>query len=239
MHIEVRELKTVSLRGGTVIDGFPTVGLANAIACECIIESLQLEPVAIIDSDMFPSMATIYRSKPYFPARIHANEELNLAVFISELTLKEPLLKGIGKLVIQWAKEHECSLVLSVAGMPVDEGEHVDGMDILGAGSSERALQKIREKKIAILEHGAVSGIPGILLSEGRLENIDVIVFLIKVLKDVPDFRAAALVSQILSEFAPSCKCDTASLVLEAEKVERRLKKIQTESKSYTDIMYG
>ena len=41
--IEVRELKPVNLKGGTVIDGFPSVGLANAIASECIIESLQLE----------------------------------------------------------------------------------------------------------------------------------------------------------------------------------------------------
>ncbi|MEE8132352.1 MAG: PAC2 family protein, partial [Nitrososphaerales archaeon] len=109
MDIEIRDLKSVNLQGGTVIDGFPSLGLANAIASECIIESLQLEPVAIIDSIMFPSMSTIYKSKPYFPTRIHANEELKLAIFISELRLKEPLLKDIGRIMIKWAKEHQCS----------------------------------------------------------------------------------------------------------------------------------
>ncbi len=240
MKIDIRELKDVNLKGGTVIDGIPGVGLANAIASECIIESLQLEPVAIIDSDMFPSMSTIYKSKPYFPTRIHANEELKLAIFISELTLKEPLLKGVGKAIIQWAQEHQCSTVLSVAGLPVDEAEHANNsMDVLGVGSSERAVKKIEEKKITVLEYGAVTGIPAVLLNEGKLTDIDVIVFLIKVLKDVPDFRAAALVSEILSKFAPSCHCDTASLVIEAEKVEKRLKKIRSEGKSFTDIMYG
>lgn len=238
MHIEIRELKDVNLKGGIVIDGFPGMGLANAIASECIIESLQLEPVAIIDSDMFPSMSTIYRSKPYFPARIHAKEELKLAIFMSELTLKEPLLKGMGRIIIKWAKEHECSLILSAAGLPVEE-EQVNGADVLAVGSTENATKRIKEKNVPLLEHGAVTGIPGILLSEGRLENIDVIVFLVKVLKDVPDFRAAALISETLSEFAPSCKCDVTSLVMEAEKVEKRLKKIQSDSKKVTDIMYG
>jgi uncharacterized protein len=239
VHIEIRDLKPVNLQGGTVIDGFPSLGLANAIASECIIESLQLEPVAIIDSDMFPSMSTIYKSKPYFPARIHANEKLKLAIFISELTVKEPLLKGLGRAIIKWAKEHKCSVIFSVAGLPVEDGEKIDGMDLLGIGSSERALKKIREKKVSILEHGVVTGIPGVLLNEGRLQDIDVIVFLVKVLKDVPDFRAAAVISEILAEFAPSCHCDTASLVIEAEKVEKRLRKIQKESRPLTDIMYG
>ncbi len=239
MDIEIRDLKSVNLQGGTVIDGFPSLGLANAIASECIIESLQLEPVAIIDSIMFPSMSTIYKSKPYFPTRIHANEELKLAIFISELRLKEPLLKDIGRIMIKWAKEHQCSLILSSAGLPVEEADSANGMDVLSVGSTEGAVKRIQAKKINVLDHGVITGIPGVLLSEGRVQNIDVIVFLVKVLKDLPDFRAAALVSEVLAEFAPSCRCDTASLVIEAEKVEKRLKKIHNESKPLTDIMYG
>lgn len=238
MKIEIRELKTVNMEGGTVVDGFPGLGLANAIASECIIESLQLEPVAILDSDMFPSMSTIYNSKPYFPARIHANEELKVAIFISELTLKEPMLKGVGRAIIMWAKEHQCSMIFSASGLPVEKTQQTDGMEVLGVGSSKRAIEKILEKKIRVLEHGAVTGIPGVLLSEGRLQNIDVIVFLVKVLKDVPDFRAAALLSEVLADFAPSCKCNIASLVGEAEKVEKRLKAIQSESKPLADVMY-
>lgn len=238
MGIEIHELKSVNLQGGTLIDGFPGLGLANAIASECIVESLQLEPVAIIDSEMFPSMSTIYKSKPYFPARIYANEDMKLAIFISELKLKEPLLKEIGRTIFKWAKGQQCCLILSAAGLPVEEVEYENGTDVLSVASTESAINKVLAKNIKILEHGIVTGIPGVLLNEGRLQNIDVIVFLIRVLKDVPDFRAAAVVSEVLAEFAPSCRCDTTNLVVEAEKVEKRLKKIQSEGKSLMDIMY-
>ena len=239
MSIEVRELKSVDLKGCTVIDGFPSLGLANAIASECIIESLGLDLVAVLDSEKFPSLSTIYRSTPYFPARIHANEDLKLAVFISELTLKEPVLRLIGKTMLKWAQKHECSLLLSVAGLPVEDSEKMADLDLLAVGSTPNALKKIQSAGIRTLEHGAISGIPSVLLNEGRLANLDVIVFLVKVLKDVPDFRAAAIVSEAMAKFAPSCQCNVASLIIEAEKVEKRLRKIQTESKPLTEGMYG
>ncbi len=238
MSIEVRELKPVDLKGCTVIDGFPSLGLANAIAAECFIESLKLDLVAVLDSEEFPSLSTIYRSSPYFPARIYAKEELKLAIFISELTLNEPVLKHVGRTILKWAQEHKCSLLLSAAGIPVEDSEKSD-IDLIAVGSTPNALKKIQSAGIRTLDHGAVTGIPSLLLNEGRLANLDVIVFLVQVLKDVPDFRAAAIVSEAMGKFAPSCQCDVASLVVEAEKVEKRIKKIQTESKPLRESMYG
>jgi len=238
MSIEVRELKPVDLKGCTVIDGFPSLGLANAIAAECIIESLKLDLVAVLDSDEFPSLSTIYRSTPYFPARIYANEELKLAIFISELTLKESVLKLVGRTILNWAQAHKCSLLLSAAGIPVEDSEKAD-IDLIAVGSTPNALKKIQSVGIRTLDHGAVTGIPSLLLNEGRLANLDVIVFLVQVLKDAPDFRAAAIVSEAMGKFAPSCQCDVASLVIEAEKVEKRMKKIQTEGRPLRESMYG
>ena len=239
MSIEVRELKPVELKGCTVIDGFPSLGLANAIAAECFIESLKLDLVAVLDSDEFPSLSTIYRSTPYFPARVYANEELKLAIFISELTLKEPVLKLVGRTILKWAQAHKCSLLLSAAGIPVEDAEKSAEIDLIAVGSTPNALKKIQGAGIRTLEHGAVSGIPSLLLNEGRLANLDVIVFLVQVLKDVPDFRAAAIVSEAMGKFAPSCQCNVASLMVEAEKVEKRMKKIQTETRSLRESMYG
>jgi uncharacterized protein len=238
MSIEIRELKFIDLKGCTVIDGFPGLGLANAIAAECTIESLGLDLVAVIDSEKFPSLSTIYRSTPYFPARIHANEDLKLAVFISELTLREPLLRRVGRSMLKWAQEKKASLLLSAAGLPVEESKAAD-IDLLAIGSTASARKKIQDAGIGMLEHGAISGIPSVLLNEGRLANLDVIVLLVQVLKEVPDFRAAAIVSEAMGKFAPSCRCDVASLIKEAEKVEKRLKKIQAESKPLREGMYG
>lgn len=239
MSIEVRELKPVDLRGGIVIDGFPSTGLANAIASECMIETLNLEPVAVLDSEQFPSLSTIYHRTPNFPARIHASEDLKLAIFISELALKQPLLRPIGKTMLGWAQEHGCSLILSAAGLPVESLERAEGTELFAIGSTVNMLKKIQDAGIKILEHGAVSGIPAVLLNEGRLANFDVIVLLVKVLKDLPDFRAAAVLSEAVGRFAPSCRCDIKSLMVEAERVEKRLKSIQKESRPLREGMYG
>ncbi|MFQ5929871.1 MAG: proteasome assembly chaperone family protein [Acidobacteriota bacterium] len=238
MSVEVRELKPVDLRGGIVIDGFPSTGLANAIASECIIETLKLDLVAVLDSDKFPSLSTIYHSMPNFPARIHANQDLKLAIFISELALEGSLLRAIGKTMLAWAREHECSLILSAGGLPVQALEKTESADLLAVGSTPASLEKIRGAGIKTLEHGAISGIPGVLLNEGRLAGLDVIVFLVRVLKDAPDFRAAAAVTEALGKFAPSCRCDVSSLLVEAEKVEKRLKDIQRESRHLREGMY-
>jgi uncharacterized protein len=239
MSVSIREVRQVNLKDGVVIDGFPTTGLANAIAAECIIETLGLDLVAVIDSDKFPSLSTIYEGRPYFPARVHANEELKLAVFISELTLRDPLLRPIARSMLDWAQKHGCSLVLSAAGLPAEAGEKLDGIEVLGVGSTRNATDRIEKAGMRLLEHGAVTGIPAILLSEGRLVNVDVIAFLVRVLKDYPDFRAAATVSQAFGLFAPSCQCDITSLLTEAEKVEKRMRKIQRESAMGGETIYG
>jgi len=87
--IEVRKIKKVNLRGGTIIDGFPSVGLTNAIASECFVHSLKTELVAFLDSPGFPALSIIRNTTPNFPARIYANEDLKLTIFASELNLDQ------------------------------------------------------------------------------------------------------------------------------------------------------
>nr|MDP9286862.1 hypothetical protein [Thermoproteota archaeon] len=53
--------KKVKLKGGTFIDGFPSVGLANAIASEWFVHSLATELVAVLDSPGFPSLSIIQK----------------------------------------------------------------------------------------------------------------------------------------------------------------------------------
>ena len=69
------------------------------------------------------------------------------------------------------------------------------------------------------------------LLNEGALTNLDVIVFLVNVLRDVPDFRAAALVSEAVSRIVPNLSCDIGALMVEAQIIENRMKNVRAEQK--------
>jgi len=74
------------------------------------------------------------------------------------------------------------------------------------------------------------------LLNEGALTNLDVIVFLVNVLRDVPDFHAAAVVSEAVSRIVPNLSCDIGALMVEAQIIENRMKNVRAEQKRSTYI---
>ncbi|HEY7508539.1 MAG TPA: PAC2 family protein [Nitrososphaera sp.] len=229
-EIEVRKLRNVNLKGGIVVDGFPSVGLANAIASECLIHSLKTEFVAAIESPAFPPLSIIKNSMPNFPARVYASEELKLAMFVSELNLDPAMYRPVANMMIEWALESNCDLIISAAGIPYEEGEQAsEPPKVFAVASTPHALKKAAEAGIPPVINGSVSGIPAILINEGAWRNYDVIVLLVKVVRDMPDFRAGAAVAQALAKLAPGASCDVPALLKEAEAMEKTLKKIRSD----------
>ena len=111
--------------------------------------------------------------------------------------------------------------------------------DIYAVTSTESAARLIMEPSnyFTHLRVGTVTGIPAILLNEGSMTNLDVIVFLVNVLRDVPDFRAAAVVSEAISRIVPKLSCDIGALMVEAQIIENKMKNVRAEQKrtSYID----
>jgi predicted ATP-grasp superfamily ATP-dependent carboligase len=88
------------LKAVQVLDGFPSAGLANAIASKCFIHSLKTELVAGSDSPSFPALSVINDSEPNFPVRIYANENLKLGIFGSELNFDQSMYKPLAKIIL-------------------------------------------------------------------------------------------------------------------------------------------
>lgn len=110
--------------------------------------------------------------------------------------------------------------------------------DIYAVTSTEAAAKLIMKPSndLTHLRVGTVTGIPAILLNEGALMNLDVIVFLVNVLRDVPDFRAAAIVSEAISRIVPSLSCDIEGLIVEAQIIEKRMKNVRVEQERISYI---
>ena len=241
-NIEIRTIKEVNLKGGTVIDGFPSVGLINAIASGCFIHSLKNELVAVIDSLGFPALSVIYNGTPNFPARIYANENLKLAFLISELNLDQSMYYCVSKTILQWAKKNECGLVISAAGMPTEISNSSAGkskiQEIYAVASTKKAQERLEKVEIVQLSSGSITGIPALLLNEGSWMNFDVIVLLTKVIKDVSDFRAAAAISEAVMKLLPDASCDINSLIKEAEIIEKNLREARLEQANSGSNVY-
>jgi uncharacterized protein len=265
--IEIRRInkgKRLNIKGGIVLDGFPSTGLVNAIASECLIRSTVTELVAVLDSPYFPPVSIISNYIPQYPARIYVNEGLKVSFFISELNIDSSIQKAVAKTILKWATENECRLIISAEGIvSSSSASHEDGESGTNSDGGDKYYNREKSKKdskdilinkntskpeevfavsstlsaakiikeyanyFTHLRSGSVTGIPAILLNEGTLRNLDVIVFLVNVLKDTPDFRAAAVLSEAVSRLIPNLSCDIGSLLLEAELVRNKIKAIR------------
>ena len=232
--ITIREIKPINIEGGYLIDGFPYAGLANAIATESMISTVQFEMAGVLDSDLFPPLTIVKDGIPNFPARIFVNSDLRVAVFSSYLTPHESLHRQVAKVILEWANKHKCAYIISSSAIKSDEQD-----PIIGVGSTDDAKKKIKDAGISLLSHGTIPGIPGILLNEGALSNTNVIVLLFNSKEGGPDFRAGAQVCMAMSKIVPGTSCDLKLLLQEAEMVERNMKKTEEDAEPLRDAMYG
>lgn len=238
-EIKLLKVKDINLAGGILVDGFPSVGLANAIASECMVHSQKAELAGVMDSPAFPALSIVRSAMPHFPTRLYVNLELKLAMFVSELNLDPTLFRPVALAMLQWAEESGCSLVISAAGIPQDDDSEVDSQ-VYAVGSTPRVLKRAAEAGIPPMISGTITGIPAILLNEAFVKNLDVMVLLVGVRKDAPDFRAAAAIAVALSKLVPGALCDVESLIHEAEIIEDSMKKARKDqTASPVREMYG
>lgn len=235
-EVFVREIKSIDVKDGYLIDGFPYTGLANAIATESLVSNTsQFELAGIIDSELFPPISIVRDEVPNFPARILVNKNLKLAVFSSYLTPHESIHREVARTMIKWASDHKCSFIISSSAIKSDD----EAPFVIGVGSTKEAKQKLQDVDIPILRNGTIPGIPGILLNEGLLSNINVIVLLCKARESGPDYRAGAEICMAMAKLVPGASCDLKSLLNEAEVIEQHLKQTEQDAGPLRDAIYG
>ena len=98
--------------------------------------------------------------------------------------------------------------------------------EVMAITSTESAAKIAEENGFIRFKSGTITAISAILLNGGALTNFDVIVFLTEVLIDVPDFHAAAVISEAVSKLIPGLSCDLASLMGEAQSAESHINSI-------------
>lgn len=242
-RIEIHNLKKGNLKGGTLIDGFPSGGLTNSILSMCFMNSVPNDLVSVMDSPLFPPISMVHDGIANFPTRIYANEDLKVAFLISELNLDPSIYYYVSRIILQWAGENGCELVISAATISDEESESSQKRDeppeVYGVASTEKAKDKMRNTEmIRELASGSVSGIPELLLNEGAIRHFDVVVLLGKLVQDTSEFRPAATVSEAIMRLVPGLSCDIRSLLIRAKTFEQDLRKLRTEGKSSAINLY-
>ena len=236
MVVEIYELKKIDLRDAVILDGFPSVGLVSSIVANYIIESLGLEQIAIVDSEYFPSVALVRNWEPLNPVRVYGGkvkDSTKIAVFVSEFQMPAPIIKPIASLILDWADEKRAEMLVTPEGLITEERK--EKVDVYGVASTEYASKKIPEGVLKF-EEGVITGVSGVLLTEGKKRERDVIALLAEAHPDYPDARAAARIVEVLNDMLGGVKIDPQPLYQEAEKIEKNIAEIRKKASQVKQV---
>jgi uncharacterized protein len=235
-EIEIVELKKTDLRNAVVIDGFPSVGLVSSIVANYMIALLKMEYIAVMDSDLFPTVSLIRDSEPLGPARVYARPRLKdgeqqIVVFSTEIQPSAQLLRPLGTAIIDFAIAQRCRLVISAGGLIVERSEEeeepeadIGEVAVYGMGSTDAAQELLKDADAEPFLEGVISGTAGVLLNEGKRRQVDVITLLAEARPDVADARAAALILVAIDQMVLHMNLNVEPLCKEAERLEAQLK---------------
>ncbi len=230
--VEVRTLKEVDLKDGTVVAAFPSVGLVSTISVTYLIQMLPVDQVCALESEDFPSVSMIYASKPKFPARVYASPAHKLAIFICEMPLPTRIHRPVAYTLMDWAKKNGCRQIVSLEGLPMEGDGPITGEpQVWGVGSTDRARKELDKHKIDQLETGMIAGVTGVLLNEGRWRNTDVIALLAEARPDLPDAHAAVSLVHALDELLEDVTVDLKPLQQQAKQLEEFLQRLKQQAK--------
>lgn len=230
--VEVRTLKQVDLKGGTIVAAFPSVGLVSTISATFLIQSLPVDQVCALESEDFPSVSMIYARKPKFPARVYADAGHKLAIFVCEMPLPNRIHRPVAYALMDWAKAQGIRRIISLEGFPLEgEGPMEGDPKVWGVGSTDLARKELDTHKVSQLESGMIAGVAGVLLNEGRWRNVDVIALLAEARPDLPDAHAAVSLVHALDELLEDVTVDLRPLQQQARQLEELLTKLKQQAK--------
>ncbi len=229
--VEVRTLKEVDLKGGTIVAAFPSVGLVSTISATYLIQMLPVDQVCALESEDFPSVSMIYAKKPKFPARVYASPGHKLAIFICEMPLPTRVHRPVAYTLMEWAKRQGIRRIISLEGLPMEgDGPLSEEPSVWGVGSTDRARAELDKHKVAQLETGMIAGVAGVLLNEGRWRNVDVVALLAEARQDLPDAHAAVALVHALDELLEDVTVDLGPLQQQARQLEEFLQRLKQQA---------
>jgi uncharacterized protein len=210
---EVFEIKKINYNSPIVFAGFVGAGLAGPLSVGYIIEKLKMEEVGYMRSKYLPPSTVFIQGRLRHPFRFYANKEGTVCAVICEITLRMEGLYTLVTAILDWAEQkgsHEIVILEGVAS---------DGHDGKAYCAAEEDLCRImQDKGINMIPQGFITGIPGGILNECILRDIQGVSFLVKANDKEPDPIAAATLVDAVNK-AYETKIDVTDLKKQKEKL--------------------
>lgn len=210
---EVFEVKKIDYNSPIVFAGFVGAGLAGPLAAGYIIEKLQLEEVGYMRSKYLPPSTVFIQGRLRHPFRFYSNKEGTICAIVCEITLRMQGLYTLVAAILDWAEQKGSHEIIILDGVASDSHD-----DKAYCAAEEDLCRIMQEKGINMIPQGFITGIPGGILNECILREIQGVSFLVKANHKQPDPMAAATLVEAVNR-AYQTNIDTTDLKNQKEKL--------------------
>lgn len=217
-----------------LLAGFPGTGLIGGIASEQLINSLDLEQIASVESDELPPTAVIFDGIPRRPVRIFCGNGFLLVK--SDMVIPPNIAESLARSLIDWSLKHNIEEVIILDGIPEREERDEKETKIWGVLSSHSAAEEADKLDIEIIERGAISGISSSLLLIAHEKGLKAVGMLAEGKRHIPDPRASAALLERFAKYS-DFDIDTSSLIESAEQLEDQYAQLVQQTKQAQDDM--
>lgn len=232
--IEIRLAKEQNMKGYTLLEAYPGVGLVGAMAGSYIIEKLKMNYIGWIESDQFPPIAAIHNTVPLFPARIYRNDEYKIILFMAEFTIPSQLIYQLSQAILSFARKYGISKIVSVGGLPAQK----PGAKIYVASSDNDILKMATKLGIKPVEDGVIAGVSATLLAYSKEYNMPMLDILVEVNPAIMDPKYAELAITGLNKLL-NMNIDLEELHKEAKYVEAKIRELMKKVKDHQQSYEG
>ncbi|MFB5632640.1 MAG: proteasome assembly chaperone family protein [Nitrosopumilus sp.] len=230
---EVFEIKKRELKSPVIFAGFVGAGLVGPVAINHIIDKLEMDEIAVMRSKYLPPSTVFMRGRLRHPFRFYANKEGTICAIICEITLRMEGLYSLVASILDWASTKGSKEIVILDGVASTEHD-----DKAYCAAEEDLVRTMADKDISMIPQGFITGIPGGILNECLVREIQGLTLLAKASRDTTDSGAAATLIEALNRFY-DIDIDTTDLQEEQDRIHSEFSELSQKYVEHREEIAG
>ena len=225
--IDITLTQTVDLKGATLIEGFPGVGLVGPMAISYIIDKLGMKYIGFVESDDFPPIVSIHDSKPLPPVRVYYNDKNRLVAVFAEFAIPLGIVHELSDKLFGFVSENKITSIISIGGIP---GKDAQGETVYAIASSPELMRDVEKAGLNPVIEGVSTGVSALLIQKAANSDVHDINVLVPVDPSVIDPKYAEQAIKSINKLL-KLDVDVSELEKEAKDVEAKVRDLLKKSK--------
>jgi uncharacterized protein len=230
---EVFEIKKKELKNPIIFAGFVGAGLVGPVAINHIIDKLEMEEIAVMRSKYLPPSTVFMKGRLRHPFRFYSNPDGTICAIICEITLRMEGLYCLVASILDWAAEKGSKEIVILDGVASTEHD-----DKAYCAAEEDLVRTMADKDINMIPQGFITGMPGGILNECLVREIQGLTLLAKANKTSPDSAAAATLIEALNRFY-EMDIDTTKLKEEGDRINSEFSELSQKYVEHREEIAG